>query len=132
MPILEDPRVIPLAIQPAPAPTGAPSAVPAPTAPVADMAGPMPADVIGDIPPPPIPALPTSLLPPSSELGGGLRERPKVPGSMRGTRFGPGVPVVGGGSTDVAGLGTQPPRLTDEDLARLIASLAGRYSGGAA
>jgi hypothetical protein len=101
----------------------------------------LPPDLIGDIPPPPVPAPPaisgTGLAGiPGTE--GSTFARPGTPGaipfrtpaffSQRPPRFGPGVPIAGGGSAAVSGLGSEGGiGLSPEEAAELLRSLvAGR------
>lgn len=117
----------------APDPTPAPAPAPAPTSQDAQT---MPADTIGDIPPPPVPRRPETILGPGvaglpgTEAGtfarpGTAAVRPfRTPAyfSARPQRFGPGVPVTGGGAgvSGLADLGMGP-----DEAAELLRRLAG-------
>lgn len=130
-------------------PVSAPAPAPAPTPPTPPAAGaprtlptsdtvPVPQDQIGDIPPPPLPVPARARITgsgvagiPGTEAGTFARpgtaaarpfQTPAFAANFR-TRFGPGVPNVGGGSTDVSGL--SPDMLSPEEAAELLRSLAG-------
>jgi hypothetical protein len=91
----------------------------------------LPPDAIGDIPPPPVPAPPTIVGSGVAGIRGteaGTFSRPGTRGAVpfrtaayqppRPPRFGPGVPLAGGG--DVGGVGALSP----EDAAELLRALA--------
>jgi len=90
-----------------------------------------PASDIGDIPPPPTPAAPEVGLAGAQGLGGSTFTMPGTQATQgfrspdfltnRITRFGPGTPLVGMDE----GLGINRP-LTDDDLANVLAVIAGR------
>lgn len=97
----------------------------------------LPPDLIGDIPPPPLPSGFGVGGAPGAE--GSTFARPGSRGaqpfrtpaffSQRPERFGPGVPTLGGGSTDVSGLDGEGLGLSPEEAAELLAQLASGNAG---
>lgn len=92
----------------------------------------LPADMVGDIPPPPIPSPPPIVGPGVAGIRGTEAGTLSLPGT-RGAmpfrtaafqpvrpRFGPGVPVTGGTGAPAAGLGLDP-----EQAAEILRALAG-------
>lgn len=92
----------------------------------------LPPELVGDIPPPPIPPLPQTLGSGVGGIRGTEAGTLSLPGSRGAVpfrsnafqpkhppRFGPGVPLAGGGSTDVSGLDINP-----DDAAELLRELA--------
>lgn len=98
----------------------------------------LPPDLVGDIPPPPIPGLPAmtrgsgvagmrgteagTFARPGTAAAAPFRSAAFVP--KRPARFGPGVAMAGGGSTAVQGLDMATPGLNGDDAAELLARLA--------
>lgn len=122
---------------PDPGPGTIPPTNPVPGPDPSDMgAGTMPPDLIGDIPPPPVPLPPGVGVAGAPGLGGSTFARPgtaaaqpfRTPAyfSQRPQRFGPGVPTLGGGSI-VPGLGGDQGGslgLDPEEAAELLRAMA--------